>query len=921
MSAGTRILVVDDDEQVLLATSRMLRSAGYEVFEAASGGECMERLKAERPDLVLLDVVLGDHDGVDICRRIKEELGSARVFVILVSGRRTSSASQTYGLDAGADGYIVRPLPRQDFLARIESMVRIQHAEARLHHLNAVLRGIRNVNQLITKETDRDRLLAGACANLTESMGYDTAWIAQLDENGRAVRVVQSGVGPEFEVLEKRLRAGELPACARRAMTQSGTVVVSDLATQCPDCPLRDKDTGQGVLTTQLTSSGKVFGVMAVSMSPRFVDEREMLSLSEEVAQDIAFALRGLDLEDEKREANAHMRQLAAAVESAADGIGMSDEHGRVKYMNPALRQQFGYSVEELNALGGSPGICVDPTAGEQIVKAIAEGGSWVGDIQTRSRDGQVFETSVRASAVKNEAGQIEGFIGIHRDMTERKRAENELRESEQRYRGIFEATTDAVLIFDPHGRIVSANPRAYQMYGYEPGEMIGLSGADIVTPGYHYLFKRFREDIAAGREFHAESVDRRKDGSTFDIEVKGTKFLHEGEPRLLAIIRDITERKAQERALRESELRYRTLAENFPKGALFLYDRDVRYIWADGRGLEQVGLHRDQLIGRTMYEVFPPNVCQDAEEACRGVFGGRAATYETNFADQWYRGLAVPVYGPQGRINEGLAIVFEITEERMREQELAQHREHLEELVEDRTRELEESRAHLRRAERLASIGTLAAGIAHEINNPVGGMLLTAEHLLAGENLTAEMRECLDDIIRNANRCKAIIQNVRRFARSEQTEKVRTDLGPVIQRAVTGTRDYARRSGAWIEIFPGDKLPEVMMNPIGVEQVVINLVRNAIEALAKNIAVRTQHSNDMVQILIEDDGRGIDPEEAEFLFDPFYTTRQCRGGMGLGLSITHGIISDHGGRIDVARRPEGGTRFVVSLPLHCAGR
>jgi len=254
-------------------------------------------------------------------------------------------------------------------------------------------------------------------------------------------------------------------------------------------------------------------------------------------------------------------------------------------------------------------------------------------------------------------------------------------------------------------------------------------------------------------------------------------------------------------------------------------------------------------------------------------------------------------------------------------EADLASYREHLEELVAERTRELELSRDRLRHSERLAAVGTLAAGIAHEINNPVGLILLSAERLLQ----TAENQEgdttytYLQDIVANAKRCGKIVKNVLHFAqRNDQADRWPDDINVVVRAAVELTRSYAANRGGAIELALQEDLPAVLLNPLELEQVVINLIRNGIESSvdAPQIVIGTELDGNVVRVTVRDFGPGIRDENRNRVFDPFFTTRQTEGGTGLGLSLAYGIVAGHGGTIDVKNAPNRGAVATVELPI-----
>jgi len=218
-------------------------------------------------------------------------------------------------------------------------------------------------------------------------------------------------------------------------------------------------------------------------------------------------------------------------------------------------------------------------------------------------------------------------------------------------------------------------------------------------------------------------------------------------------------------------------------------------------------------------------------------------------------------------------------------------------------------------RARRLETLAALAAGIAHEINNPIGGILLAAEAVRGEGREPQETREALDTVVRLANRCKAIVRSVRRFARSQSAPMTPGDLNAVVRRAGAGLAERLRSGACAVELDLGDPLPTIRLVEAGIEQMVENLVSNALEAGAHRIEIRTFRRGDRIVLEVEDDGEGIDPDDIPRAFEPFFTTRREAGGTGLGLALVRGIVIGHGGEISVASRPGAGAIFTVLLP------
>jgi signal transduction histidine kinase len=252
---------------------------------------------------------------------------------------------------------------------------------------------------------------------------------------------------------------------------------------------------------------------------------------------------------------------------------------------------------------------------------------------------------------------------------------------------------------------------------------------------------------------------------------------------------------------------------------------------------------------------------------------------------------------------------------------ELAASFNRMAERLAERTRELEAERARerLRHAERLAAVGSLAGGLAHQINNPLNNILLTAEHALGeeGPEAAAAWRDALAASADEAKRCERIVRGLVAFSRGEPGERGREDANQVLRRASDLTAGAAAAHRATVELdLTGEPVP-ILASPIALEQALVNVIRNAIQSKAgARVVLRTERVADRVRIEVRDDGHGMDRAALGRLFDPFYTTRADQGGIGLGLSVAHRIVTDHGGEIRVASRSGEGTAVTVHLPL-----
>jgi len=226
-----------------------------------------------------------------------------------------------------------------------------------------------------------------------------------------------------------------------------------------------------------------------------------------------------------------------------------------------------------------------------------------------------------------------------------------------------------------------------------------------------------------------------------------------------------------------------------------------------------------------------------------------------------------------------------------------------------------------VRRQERLAAIGTLAAGIAHEINSPAGAALLSAETaltLLDRPGSEKDVRTCLENIVIASQRCGEIIRNTLRFSQDHKSEKALRDLNDVIRIAADLPRMIVDRTRSRVELQLEGDLPKVSINELELELIVVNLIKNALQANSRPVLVviQTRRVDDRVEMVVADNGTGMSAYQQSRAFDPFYTTRRSAGGTGLGLSIVHGIVQDHGGTIEIESKLGEGAVFRILLPI-----
>ncbi len=357
-------------------------------------------------------------------------------------------------------------------IAELETLkTRHKQTEERAQHLNLVLRAVRNVNQLIVREKDRSRLLQGICKNIVETPTYHDAWVALLDERGRLLTYAKAGLGNDFLPMAERLKHGELPACGQRALRQSEVVVTKDPFSTCTDCPLAKKYEGRAAMTVRLEYGGRVYGLLSVSVPAAFITGVEEQSLFREVAGDISFALRSMELEEERK-------RIASALQESDERIHTIVSNAPIVLWS--LDKEGVFTLSEgagLNALGLRPGEIVGqsiydvyrdvPQILEDNRRALA-GDTFVSITEVGNL---VFESHY--SPIRDKDGEVIGMVGVSTDITERKQAEEALRQSEEKYRTILKSIEDGYYEVDLAGNFTFFNDAHCRQLGYPREEMM----------------------------------------------------------------------------------------------------------------------------------------------------------------------------------------------------------------------------------------------------------------------------------------------------------------------------------------------------------------------------------------------------------------------------------------------------------------
>ena len=524
------------------------------------------------------------------------------------------------------------------------------------------------------------------------------------------------------------------------------------------------------------------------------------------------------------------------------------------------------------------------------------------------------------------------------------------MRESEDRYRLLFESASDAILLIDPNtALIVKANTRALELYGYDPDEILAKKNTDLSAEP-EVTLQRFQETLQApaGTTFSVpQCMQQKKDGTIFPVEMSARLIPLQNRPVLFVAARDITRRKQAEEALRlseEQQLQIQKTANNRLReqadslstiyevldsiGLIVceLEEDDGRIKIFNSGAVKLFGYRQDEAIGKSIALIYPPELADIIPARIKKFRQGKAMhsfdmVLKRKSGDRFHAVVSVhPFDAHEGQFRKVVGVFRDITELIRAQEQLKAANITLERRVEQRTLELQETQKQYLHAEKLSAIGKLSASIAHEFNNPLQGILSILKGLKKRAILDSEDKELLDAAISESERIRNLIRSLQEFNRPSSGKKVPMDVHKSLDAILLLHKSDFKSRRINVELKYTYPLPQICAVPDQIKQVYLNLLTNAADACQESgsgvITISTWQENDKVAVAIQDTGIGIEPEAMAYIFQPFYTTKPEVKGTGLGLSVSYGIIKQHHGEIQVKSQPGEGTTFTILLPI-----
>ncbi|MGE3808039.1 MAG: PAS domain S-box protein, partial [Gemmataceae bacterium] len=552
--------------------------------------------------------------------------------------------------------------------------------------------------------------------------------------------------------------------------------------------------------------------------------------------------------------------------------------------------------------------------------------------------DGNITWAATTTLPMRDAGGRVVGIVGVTRDITSQKRAEEELRtskerlerlveenarlldqvrRSEEKYRALFEHAIEGIFQTSPEGHYLTANPALAHMHGYDSPEELMAKVTDVsqrlyVDPADRANFIKIMHERGEVRDFQFRAL--RKDGAVIWVsenahavrDAAGNLLYYEGTSQ------DITERRRAEEALRASEARYQSLVENLAQ-AVFLKDTEFRLVAVNKPFCAWLGMNETDLLGKSDFDLFPEHLARqyraDDEYVVRS--GQRIDQEEDNLRGSDLRSVHVvksPIRDDQGHIIGVLGSFWDVTDQKRLE-------------------------AQLRQSQKMDAIGQLAGGIAHDFNNLLTAIIGNLGMLLSETGSDDPRRELLEAAEQASSRAAELTHQLLGFSRQTLLQLRPMSLAGCLQEvADILRRTFDPRISFEMRVSPG--LWTALVDPGQIVQVLMNLCLNARDAMpeggkllleTENLAVDEEYARlhidarpgEFVRLRVQDSGHGITPEVQPRIFEPFFTTKPPGQGTGLGLAMVFGIVKQHGGWIGCYSEVGHGTCFDVYLPRH----
>ena len=588
-------------------------------------------------------------------------------------------------------------------------------------------------------------------------------------------------------------------------------------------------------------------------------------------------------------------RSFKELIDSFDDIAFAASLDGKIKTVNRRVTELLGIPYAEVIGHRGEE--FLDEPTREDVDRGLArflEKRRWSGVVSVRLKASArtlYFDCALNA-IVKGD--EVVGVSALARDVTEE-------REKERRFTELFETLQEGVYFSTPEGKLLDGNVALVYVLGYESKEeLLSLDSRALNSdPNQSPVLGRSADDQGGVR---TREITLRRKNNTLGTFLDTSRAVWDAEGKIVryqGTLVDVTERREMEKALRRQEEFQRYLLESFPD-LILVIDLNGRYSFVSSRIHDLRGYKPEDLLGKKVEEEqdYSPELLGLYRDLVTGrkMFG--SCDYNSRHRDGSWRTMrasASPLFDAENKLSGAIVSVRDITVEKKLEQQIIQ-------------------------SERLAAMGQMIGGFAHELNNPLTSILGMSELLQEGE-APESVRKQMVILQQQARRAAEIVQNLMYFSRPPAPGKSPIDLGELVQRTLHLHAYSLRKNNITVDFLKETSVPAISGDAHQLMQVFLNLMLNSEQAMREvrdrgTLRIRMEKQEKAVSVIFQDDGPGISPEILPNIFDPFYTTKRPGRGTGLGLSICKAILREHNGNVEAASGPGGGAVFTVTLPV-----
>jgi len=921
-----RVLVVDDEEIVRSMLGKMLGANGYRYLLASSGREAREILSREPVDLVIMDILMPEESGIELCKAIRQQYPRVAILILsAVDGPETVGEA----ISAGADGYLTKPTEPKELLAQITVAMYYRKQELATEGYKKELEATiqeknKSLQEMLEKVAENERFFNSI-----------------LDSIQEGIIVLSPDLTIEWtnSALKKWFGNSE-PLLGRKCYE-----VVYKRAAPCKYCSaimsLNSKKPSQKIY--KLTPRSQMEWIR--SLAYPMIGESGEVSKIVVVVSDITQFKR---TEESLRKSEELYRSL---VESITDAIVRLDLERRIVSCNRAFLDIFGYEEDEV--IGESISLCHPSEESfhsfdEQVYPEIKRKGCARSEWNFVTKKGKVIPFETTTSAIKDPSGNTIGYVSVMRDITERRSAQQALEESEKKYRLLVENIREGIVV-GQGSMLKFVNDAICKISGYSRDELLKMPWKELVHPDDRLRIEKIHKARLAGemvpKTYTFRLIDKK--GRIRWLENSGVVITWEGELASLNFLTDITKRKQVEDELRAAHSDLEHLVSSLSSILIELTSDGIVRRW-NKVAEEILGLKENQVLSRKLSHL---GLAWEIEKILDGLDRCKNTKRPVRLGDipfvrqdkkRVLLGITInPKTNNTGDLLGFILVGADITEHRVMEAQLLQ-------------------------AQKLESVGQLAAGIAHEINTPIQFVgdniqflheafadlmrLLEAYKKLYDKQgnceglaprlqeareleeaidlpfLAKEVPKAIEQSMEGVRRVAKIVGAMKEFSYPDVEEKTPIDLNHAIENTVIVAKNEWKYVAELItDLDPN--LPPVPCLPGEFNQVILNLIINAAHAISDvvkeqegkkgKITITTRRIEDWVEIRVSDTGTGIPEEIRDRIFDPFFTTKEVGKGTGQGLAIARSmLVNKHKGSIEFETEVGKGTTFIVRLPL-----